>query len=454
MNDSIHFTLHPDAANTFDNRAKVLSEKLTILPKENRPEASFKPEVFIAANIERSDLRGGMTISLRDHYGNEVARYFETKDGCFGLNEEEFAELVGMVDQIIKNNKEIAAKISGECLLDISFEWVKKSFNQGAHETFSEYLLSESRKSLTENEVWIPVFGLFLESELFVGPITFKTITARMLDEHEAAFVARNPDSEQEIRSLFRRERRELQGVSAATFKAFAEPKKAREIAFYHAENAVSALRFFHFACLSVRKRCHCALLGKENVESFRYLNICDSKIISSGRGLVGSSYREWVLVNSEIEQIWKCGLNKLNEILSREERTDFELALLHSVNLFSRNSLFPNPIDRLIYACSAIESMLLKDPNEPIQQNIGDRLAFAIGKNPEERKFVANNFREIYAIRSKFLHHGRLSLEAEETVDTFLVNIWKLLTSLLEHTDKFPNTKALINLLDERKYR
>ena len=54
-----------------------------------------------------------------------------------------------------------------------------------------------------------------------------------------------------------------------------------------------------------------------------------------------------------------------------------------------------------------ALEMILLRNDTEPIQQNIGERMAFVVGRNVNERKAIINNFRRIYSVRSKFLHHG-----------------------------------------------
>jgi len=45
-----------------------------------------------------------------------------------------------------------------------------------------------------------------------------------------------------------------------------------------------------------------------------------------------------------------------------------------------------------------------LKDSNEPIQKNLGERMAFIIGESLEERKKIVANVEDFYRIRSRLV--------------------------------------------------
>jgi hypothetical protein len=51
------------------------------------------------------------------------------------------------------------------------------------------------------------------------------------------------------------------------------------------------------------------------------------------------------------------------------------------------------------LYSLSALEGLLLLDTSEPIQQNLGERLAFLLGREPVERQ-------EIVTKRARGLRH------------------------------------------------
>ena len=107
------------------------------------------------------------------------------------------------------------------------------------------------------------------------------------------------------------------------------------------------------------------------------------------------------------------------------------------------------NFVEKIIYVLVAIESILLKDENEPIQKNIGERMAFLIENKPRERKNIINNIIEVYKIRSAFIHHGK-TIEDDEIISTFLKNSYVFFTILIQYIDKFDNKYKLIEKIED----
>jgi len=56
-----------------------------------------------------------------------------------------------------------------------------------------------------------------------------------------------------------------------------------------------------------------------------------------------------------------------------------------------------------MLFVAAAIESLLLKDPHEPIQKSLGERMAFLIGHSLAERKEIVKAVEGFYRIRSAF---------------------------------------------------
>lgn len=120
---------------------------------------------------------------------------------------------------------------------------------------------------------------------------------------------------------------------------------------------------------------------------------------------------------------------------------------------LYSRNSLAREVADKLVYILVSLESILLKDSNEPIMQNIGDRMAFLIGK-PEERLEIVKNVKDVYGLRSSFIHHGKdISFENIESMKIFMRNSWQVNLFLIYNIYRFKNKLELIKYIDKIKY-
>lgn len=78
----------------------------------------------------------------------------------------------------------------------------------------------------------------------------------------------------------------------------------------------------------------------------------------------------------------------------------------------------------KLVAVLVALESMLLNDGSEPIQQNLSERIAFLFG--PEKRSGIKKSVIRAYSLRSKFIHHGHIiGTDEIDTLREFLLNVW-----------------------------
>jgi hypothetical protein len=87
------------------------------------------------------------------------------------------------------------------------------------------------------------------------------------------------------------------------------------------------------------------------------------------------------------------------------------------------------------------------------IQKNLGERMAFLIGKWLESRKEIVKNVEEFYEIRSRLIHHGREASGKDlEVIDTFFFNVWWSFRHLLAEIDRYQTKAQLLAELEARK--
>jgi hypothetical protein len=108
---------------------------------------------------------------------------------------------------------------------------------------------------------------------------------------------------------------------------------------------------------------------------------------------------------------------------------------------------LSPASIDRAISA----SSILLRNSNEPIQQNVGERVAFIIGRTVIERRSVIRSLKDAYAFRSSFVHHGR-TIDEIEFVRGFMATVWALFANLIHMARGLETKEQLIESIDEMR--
>jgi hypothetical protein len=156
-------------------------------------------------------------------------------------------------------------------------------------------------------------------------------------------------------------------------------------------------------------------------------------------------------LDNKTIENLFSAGLNILDKLLQLEERNPFQKKLLDSLILYSRSVVSKDIADKLVYILASLESIFLRNNSEPIQQNLGERIAFLIGDSMDKRKRITRVMRDIYGLRSRFVHHG-VSINDYEKMREFMMYAWQAIISLIQISNSVQTMDDLLDELDDRK--
>lgn len=445
--------LHPDAAKNFDEKAKELTSRLIPFDPSQQGEPPFKPELFPVATITEDEMIGGIQILSRGElYGKISEMYFPRGDQFVGLAGESFMALQTLAEAVQKT-RSFRQHVSQEFVLKKTLQWLRGRLEQTTDTTFSDYIVEEARHSVAPTEIWIPLFGFHVQSELPVGRVTIRTITKQMLDQAEEERKSADAQNAETVAQLFQKWRRELQAAPAATINLVAEPIRAHEIAFEEAEKSVSALRFFDPAICLPELRSYWAMLGLERRATATYLTVRDGKILTRTDNALLKGRPGALLDHAAITTIRASGLDTVGGILAKREgdRDDFETVLLGAILLYSKNALAEDVSDRLVYILAALELVLLRDGSEAIEKNLGERMAFLIGTTTADRQAVVKNTSETYALRSAFVHHGQ-SIKDLRTVAKFMRNAWACVSALISRVGIARSKQQLIDALEERK--
>lgn len=445
--------LHPDAAKNFDAKAEELVSKLIPDPHARRRSGGgFMPGIVIHEQPEGAEVVS--TGYASPIGGKEIAKTFWDGSQNVGLFEEGYKDLVRLAEKIQKV-KTVKDRVSKELLVDLIFKWVAAKHLQKADITMTGYVLAECEKELREIEMWVPVSMLSIQSDITIGRITLKTVTKEMLDPWLSAIAdsAVGGNTAAQVGQQLDEMRREMQGFAAATIKLFAEPRRASEIAFEEADRAVALLRFYSPASHIPELISYCTLRGREHVEGAKRLIVRDGMIDGYSEHSLDGSSPFWVLDSEHIAEIEACGLRTLNDLLTKEKPTEYQAALLDSVLLYSKAALAKNPTDKLIAVLVALESFLLKDGNESIQQNLADRMAFLFKVSAKERMEKKRQVIRAYGLRSAFIHHGhQIDTDEMERLQEFLLTAWLSFNILIEVANDYTTKEQLFDQLEEWK--
>ena len=93
-----------------------------------------------------------------------------------------------------------------------------------------------------------------------------------------------------------------------------------------------------------------------------------------------------------------------------------------------------------------------MQSAHDPISHVVGDRLAFAIAKDPTKRQEISANFREAYGLRSRRTHHG-LTVQASQVLRDFFDHAYRWFNGMLYGLEQFNTHAEFIARIDKLKY-
>lgn len=221
------------------------------------------------------------------------------------------------------------------------------------------------------------------------------------------------------------------------------------------AERSLALLRLFTPPAYNPRYVSHLVLKGHEDRMTTSYFVLRKDQLSSYRQEAVTKEMSPLALTSERINDLFDQGLETLHELLLVPTKpSPFLRLLFDSLLLYSRSLLFPDISDRLVYTMTALESLLLRDKNESIQDNLARRIAFLAGDSPRERKEINRVVKVAYGLRSSFVHKNRRCDENEmQILVIFYRAVWRCLIGLVDLHGSIADQDALIQQIEDRVF-
>lgn len=470
------FSIHKDAIVNFNRKALTVVELVSFSARKdtkqsgstvkrggrshsgghNHPE---KPDLHVGAKIGPEDIIGEPVFGTIDQQGNAVSFEWRNKSGEYSISGNAYLEVRKLARQLLKIS-DIGSSVARKTVESLICGWVKKYYSKKTSGEFMDYFCAEAGKKIHKVQIWTPIHGLCIQKSFKLGNIKFISIERTLIDEWEkqsletatnSLYVKEdNPENlKSGIGKLFEKRIRPIQGYAAAVMEVEAEDEKAKELLLYEANRSLSLFRIFTGLSISPVAAPICALWGARHIDSSFIFRNFDGKFVGPDEGILSHTIDYVPMGAGEIDMVFQLGLRRIHEILISENRTELENAVLESAILYSKCTTVKDPADKLIYILVGLESMLLKDSNESIVQNISERIAFLIGHNLEERRTIVKVIKKAYELRSRFLHHGA-SVEDLQILQEFMIMGWKAELALIGSTSQMKIREELLSHLDD----
>lgn len=449
----MNIELHNNAIENFDEKFEALLLKLKVNPFPPPNQKKFETDVVVDKIIDESEIIGEPILSLTNMLGDETAKFFMHNGRQIGYYNDDYLTFSRLCENI-QRVKVIREYISTKYLNNKAFEWVTSRYKNKTTLKFWDYLKPILEDSIESVEVIIPLYMTQVESQFRIGNVEFKQFTKAYYDSWNLASIEGKSDKDKKsIQELFEKDRSKHQGYAAAFINVTAESERAREVAFEEVERAVDILRIYDPANLHPLANSYLTLYGKENINTSKHIVVKNEKLETMSETGLEKNFKITQFTNSMLQEMKDNGLNILSDLLKSKELNDFQESFLNALQIYSNNSLSKTITDRIVSILVSLESILLKG-NEPIQQNVGERMAFAITSNGKERKDIVDNLKTIYELRSRYIHHAyEITTDKINDIQYFMMNAWRFHISLIKNIHNIKTKIELIEKLDNLKY-
>jgi len=386
-----------------------------------------------------------------DDLGRKVAVAFVKNDVAYEIADEAYQNLTQLVDLLLKQ-RSISESVSTEFLEQTIVDLCIDNLGKDPIGSVCDFLEAKFAKAVHSFVVWIPMENLEVQESFDLGPVRIDTITKEMLDQQEAsARIGPAANYTPELQQFYEKLRGDVQGSAAIVVSLRAEANYAFDRAVAIAESAIGLLRCFLPGSLAAYTFIPTAVTGSEYLPramGFIYREGQDIPIISKK---VRFQSFPWRLSKDQLTDFRKRGLQRIGALVLESGLTEFQRTLRSSLLAFSKGVTFPDINDRLVYTMSALEGLLLRG-SEPIQQNLGERMAFILFRDPQARKDTVRNLKEAYSMRSQYIHH-RIDSADRANLEILLRNAGFVLLYALRFIDRFNATNQFLDEIDNLKF-
>ena len=439
-------TFSSQDARVINEMSKILLLKVREISLLANNAEKFPTQRPISAQLSDADMIGTPIFYGNDVNDEDVIIFIQNNNQSYGLSLSDLADVENICDKIhtVRWAKE---KLSRKFIEDEFLVWARDNFQTSQESLFSDAIIVKSREQIRILEVWAPIAHLEIESPLNFGPVKVTPITSDKIDALEQMCKGLEPTQQEGVRMLFENMRHQLQGFAAIVITLEVELHLAGERGLMIAQDAVNLLRFFSPGASASEVLCPTALFGTQIVPSSKLLILSDSTFSMTDR-IISNSVAFWRLSQHDIEHLEEVGFRQAGELISPAGLNDFASSARSSLITYSKGTTFPDLIDRISQALSALEGVFLRHEMEPVESNIADRISFLLSKEKGARAEIAQNVRHAYRLRGQY-RTSPLSPREHEIIAQFVANAHRALRTALQNVGLFQTKVEFVEAVD-----
>lgn len=428
-----------------NKEALELVELLTIIKHEPEPEPSQETHKGSLGEQESIITLHNVTNFIQ-RQGYQIRQFIGNKS--IGFDEENGKRFQMLVSNIHKE-KEINCVVSRDFIDSKVWMWLAKSKSKETIQSdLLTYLQLEIQSSIKQFRIYFPVVYLSIEIPFQIGDVEFGFFTSRYFDKYIHEHNKLKPNEP----NIYIDMKRDYQGMVYVAVTVMAELGKAKEIALQKCSFSMDILKIcsntldypFVEMVFDIDNRLNKNPQSEILVES---QNFTDGLIRNLRRPSVPYS-----LDKVQFQYIKERHLDVFHNFILQLSSDPSELQRLISqgirqfANALSNSNLFR----RIAELYTILESLLLLNEDSPIIDTVSKYASRLVAKEREARKIVIKLLREMYNVRSAWIHHAKERKFQMDDLKKLQRIVHTILINLIVKTRTHSTKRSLLEEIDD----
>lgn len=451
MNKKLKVEAHKNAIENINLKANQLLgmvEPIEFIPRDDN---EFKSDRPISGTITRDKVHGDLVFRNETIGGDFGICFLTLEEQPYGIKGGALDKLDDLVSVLSKID--VVNKTAGDdCIENIIFDWLRVRKQQSSRKWFWTFFRDALQSKVKSFEVYVAIDGIETEVSAQFGGVGILPLEKNDFDRWEETCKEFSPNQTEDIKALFDKMRQDMQGFAAVRINLVAEPNFAHKAAFEVAGRVCDGLRIFSPQRESLANRALYAPFGTAVHPQSHTISISEDDSFSYSNSSLDKGGHLWRLRRDKFQLMLDDNFNIVFKIAVDGPNNDFEEHVWKSICAFSKSFTPVDIHDRLAFRVSALESMLLKNNSEPIGTMVGERMAFLLSNEPKSRQEIVKNFKNIYKMRSDYVHHRKTRNELQE-MEYFALLAWRTMQTLLQNIGQFSKKQYFFEALEEMRY-
>ncbi len=447
--------MHVKAIENFNKKACEILELVQEYPLSFSTKDAFPSELHSTV-ISDEDIIGEVRMreEIVGKYGKIMQRFFYKNNKKLGFKEGSDQLIVQFIETLQKKEN-IRNMLSYEFIEEVFFEWLKQEIgNKEVLETFIGYLDNRAKQNIKPMTLWVPIAFLEVETPFTVANTKICILSQEVLQKwRDDSIVLMDQENKNRVMEHFEKIKKEYQGLACVVIEVNAEPEYALKYAIEKAQRVTSILGIFSRGTWEANVKCVSTIKGSEHTMSATVFSAKnkDNNFSMNISEIEKIPIKYWRLTEKDIFNINKWGLASISLLLTSKNKTKFEQLIEHYIFIYAKVAFTDEPVEKIIYILTSLESVLLKNNSESIVENLSVRMAFCIASGLEERKILIKLIKNIYSIRSSYIHHGETSSELAD-ISKFMEYVWIFFVKLVNNHKSYSTKEEFISAIEDRK--